>query len=242
MSYCPNCGAPLPEGAAYCPNCGHQVGEQAPAAGGWVPPPVDYPARLDVDYPERSLSRASTFFRLFMLIPIGIIYALLVGSSFSTGAQGARSVAIGGGILWAPLILMLLFRKRYPGWWFDWNLALTRFGTRIAAYAALMDDSYPSTEDEQSVHLELDPPDASQLSRGLPLVKWLLAIPHYIVLLALGIGAFFVLVIAWFAILITGRYPRWAFDYILGVMRWGLRVEAYTTLLITDRYPPFSLH
>ncbi|HEX2586769.1 MAG TPA: DUF4389 domain-containing protein [Gaiellales bacterium] len=241
MSYCPNCGTELPEGAAFCPNCGHQVGAAQPGFAGGPPPPVEYPARLDVDYPDRPLSRASTFFRMFMLIPIGIVYALVVGVSFSTGQQGAESGAVGGGILWAPLILMLLFRKRYPGWWFEWNLALTRFGTRIAAYASLMDDRYPSTEDEQSVHLDLDPPDAAQLSRGLPLVKWLLAIPHYIVLLALGIGAFFVIVIAWFAILFTGRYPRWAFDYVLGVLRWSLRVQAYAFLLITDRYPPFSL-
>ena len=245
MSYCPNCGTPLPEGAAFCPNCGHQVGEAAPDTPGGTPPPppaVDYPARLDVDYPDRPLGRLSTLFRPFMLIPIGIIYALLTGpSTFSSGAHGARAVVVGGGGLGLPLALMLLFRKRYPGWWFDWLLALTRFGTRIGVYAALMDDRYPSTEDEQAVHLDLDRPDASQLSRGLPLIKWLLAIPHYIVLFALGIGAFFVVVIAWFAILFTGRYPRWAFNYVLGVLRWGLRVDAYAFLLITDRYPPFSL-
>jgi hypothetical protein len=138
-------------------------------------------------------------------------------------------------------VVMLLFRRTYPGWWFDWNLELARFMTRVGAYAALLDDRYPSTVDQQSVHLDLDRPDASQLSRWLPLVKWLLAIPHVLVLVALFIGAFFVIVVAWFAILFTGRYPRWAFDYVVGVMRWSLRVEAYAVLLTTDRYPPFSL-
>ena len=136
---------------------------------------------------------------------------------------------------------MLLFRRKYPGWWFDWNLELTRFTTRISAYLLLLDDRYPSTDDHQSVHLDLERPDGNALSRWLPLVKWLLAIPHYIVLFALSIGAFFVVIYAWFAILFTGRYPRWAFDYNVGVMRWALRVEAYALLLTTDRYPPFSL-
>ena len=140
-----------------------------------------------------------------------------------------------------PVVVMLLFRKKYPWWWFDWNLELTRFGTRVAAYLSLLDDQYPSTDEEQAVHLELDRPDAAALSRGLPLIKWLLAIPHYFVLFFLAIGVFFVLIFAWFAILFTGRYPRGAFGFVVGVMRWTLRVQAYAFLLITDRYPPFSL-
>jgi hypothetical protein len=141
----------------------------------------------------------------------------------------------------APVVLMLLFRRKYPGWWFNWNLELTRFGTRVGAYLALLDDTYPSTDEEQSVHLAIETPDGATLSRWLPLVKWLLAIPHYIVLFLLGIAAFFVTIFAWFAILFTGRYPRGAFGFVVGVFRWSLRVSAYAFLLTTDRYPPFSL-
>jgi hypothetical protein len=140
-----------------------------------------------------------------------------------------------------PVLLMLLFRRKYPGWWFDWNLELSRFSARVGAYIALLDDTYPSTDEEQSVHLQIERPDGERLSRWLPLVKWLLAIPHVIVLAFLSIAAFFVIVFAWFAILFTGRYPRGAFGFVVGVMRWGLRVTCYAILLTTDRYPPFSM-
>jgi uncharacterized protein DUF4389/zinc ribbon protein len=255
VGFCTNCGAALPADAAFCPNCGRQVSAYTPAGGeppygaGPPPPPIappppgePYPARLEIDYPDRQLNRVSTFFRIFVAIPILIVLAALSGSSeyWSHGSSQSASLTWGG-LLFAPVILMLLFRRTYPGWWFDWNLEFTRFTTRVSVFLALMDDTYPSTQDEQSVHLELDRPDGAQLSRGLPLIKWLLAIPHYFVLLALAIGAVFVVVIAWFAILFTGRYPRWAFDYMAGVLRWGLRVEAYAFLLITDRYPPFSM-
>ena len=151
-------------------------------------------------------------------------------------------VPISGGALFAPTLLMILFRRKYPRWWFDWNLELSRFTARVYAYLSLMRDEYPSTDEQQAVRLELDYPDAERdLNRWLPLVKWLLAIPHYIVLVFLFIAAFFCEVIAWFAILFTGRYPRGLFDFVLGVQRWGLRVGAYMWLLITDRYPPFSL-
>jgi len=247
MAYCPNCGAPVPAGAAFCPNCGHQlgaVGAPPDAGGAWVPPvaPVDpYPLQLEVDYPDRQLSRLSTFFRVFAAIPILIVLALMQPDVFDNSRGNGGSAAVAAGILFLPVVVMLLFRRKYPGWWFDWNLELTRFTTRISTYLLLLDDRYPSTDDHQSVHLDLERPDGKALSRWLPLVKWLLAFPHYIVLFALAIGAFFVVIYAWFAILFTGRYPRWAFDYNVGVMRWGLRVEAYALLLTTDRYPPFSL-
>jgi hypothetical protein len=139
-------------------------------------------------------------------------------------------------------MLMIVFRQRYPRWWFDFAREFARFGMRVGAYLALLTDEYPSTTDEQSVHVEIDYPDVEgDLNRFLPLVKWLLAIPHYIVLAVLVIGAIFAILIAWFAVLFTGRYPRGLFDYVVGVARWGLRVQAYTLLLVTDRYPPFSL-
>jgi hypothetical protein len=211
-------------------------GDGMPAGG------HNYPLTLSVDYPERNLDRVSTAFRIIAIIPIAILAAIIEGGSFTTGS-GARYVGGGIGILFIPVVLMLLFRKKYPRWWYDWNLQLTRFSNRILVYLALMDDRYPSTDEEQALHLDFPYPDAEHdLSQGLPIVKWLLAIPHYIVLIFLTIGALFAAIFAWFAILVTGRYPRSVFDYIEGVIRWHNRVGAYAFLLVTDRYPPFSLH
>jgi hypothetical protein len=215
-------------------------GDGAPQGGGH-----QYPLTFSVDYPDHSLNRLSTALRIFFIIPIAILAATLEGGSFgaTAGGTGARYAGGGIGILVIPVLLMLLFRKKYPRWWYEWNLQLTRFSNRIAVYFALMDDRYPSTDEEQAVHLDFPYPNADQdLSQGLPLVKWLLAIPHYIVLFFLTIGALVAAIIAWFAILFTGRYPRSLFDFIEGVFRWHNRVAAYAFLLITDRYPPFSLH
>ncbi len=208
-------------------------------------PPV-YAARLEIDYPEQ-LNRVTTAFRLVLVIPIAIIIGLLTaGATRTVYDQNGNVVSTtSGGIaagLFLATLLMIVIRQRYPRWWFDFARELTRFGARIGAYVVLLTDQYPSTVEEQSVHLEIDYPDAERdLNRWLPLVKWLLAIPHYIVLFFLSIGAFFAVVAAWFAILFTGRYPRALFDYVVGVGRWGLRVQAYAFLLVTDTYPPFSL-
>lgn len=203
-----------------------------------------YPLSLSVDYPGK-LSRLTTFFRIFTVIPIFIIVSLLVnsGTNWSQGGQSGWSLGIGGaGLVVLPLVLMILFRKKYPRWWFDWNLALTRFSTRVCVYLALLRDEYPSTDEEQAVHLEIDYPDAQKdLQSGMPLVKWFLAIPHIFVLIVLFIAAVVSAIIAWFAIMFTGRYPRGLFDFVVGVMRWGLRVQVYAFILTTDRYPPFSL-
>jgi len=213
-------------------------------------PPESYAARLAVDFPER-LDRLTTFFRLIWVIPIAIVLSLVSASSTSTytvvteaGETVSTATNSGGGIaagLFGATLLMILFRRRYPRWWFDFARELTRFGARVGAYMALLTDRYPSTVEEQAVHLEIDYPEVERdLNRWLPLVKWFLAIPHYIVLLVLGLIAVFVIIIAWFAILFTGRYPRSLFDYVVGVGRWALRVDAYAFLLVTDRYPPFS--
>jgi len=206
-----------------------------------------YPVTFSVDFPDRDLDRVSTAFRIFAVIPIGIILSLLSGVSlrYATTTNGTNdtvsSIATGGGLLFLPLVLMILFRQKYPRWWFDWNLQLLRFSNRVTAYLGLLDDRYPSTDEEQSVHLDLPYPDARQLNRWLPLVKWLLAIPHYIVLFFLVIGAVVAVIVAWFAILFTGRYPKGMFDFVQGVLRWGARVTGYALALVTDRYPPFRL-
>ena len=188
----------------------------------------DYPLQLSVDYPDRPLDRFSSFFRIFFVIPIGIV-VWLIGQS-------------GGGLLFGPLSLMILFRQKYPRWWFNWNLELLRFTTRVNVYFVLLRDEYPSTDEEQAVHLDFPYPDVERdLNRWLPLVKWFLAIPHYIVLLFLGIAVIIVMIIAWFAILFSARYPRGLFNFVVGVIRWELRVTAYMFILITDQYPPFSL-
>ena len=209
-------------------------------------PQPHYAARLNIDYPER-LDRLTTFFRIIWIIPILVIFSLLsaTGNETVITESGEQVVSTGGGIsggLWLATILMIVVRVRYPRWWFDFARELTRFGTRVGAYLALLTDRYPSTVEEQSVHLEIDYPDVGRdLNRWLPLVKWLLAIPHYVVLIVLWLAAIVAVVIAWFAILVTGRYPRGLFDFVEGVGRWSLRVVAYAFLLVTDRYPPFSL-
>ena len=207
----------------------------------------DYAARLEIDYPDHPLERLSSFFRLIWVIPILVIMACSNsgGSIHYVNEAGKMVERTGGGAaagLALATLLMILFRQKYPRWWFDFALELARFGARVGAYLALLTDRYPSTDEEQSVHLEIDYPDVERdLNRWLPLVKWLLAIPHYIVLVFLVIVAIFAVIIAWFAILFTGRYPRGLFDFVVGVGRWALRVAAYAFLLVTDRYPPFSL-
>lgn len=196
-------------------------------SGGFIVAEVakPYPISLSVDYPDKKMNRITTFLRLLTAIPILIIFGL-----------------VAGGLVFIPTVLMLLFLQKYPKWWFDWNLALTKFGTRVWAYLALLRDEYPSSDDERLYHIEIPYPKAEEeLHRWLPLVKWLLAIPHYIVLSLLAVAAVVVVIIAWFAILFTGRYPKALFAFVEGVFRWALRVVAYAFLLATDRYPPFRL-
>lgn len=205
-----------------------------------------YPASLDIDYPQK-LDRLTTFFRVIWSIPIVVILSLLTASGDSgvMHKSGEWFATSGGGIvggLFAATALMILFRQRYPRWWFDFALELNRFSARIGAYLFLLTDRYPSTVEKQSVHLEIAYPDVKRdLNKWMPLVKWLLAVPHYIVLIVLMIAAIFATIIAWFAVLFTGHYPRDLFDFVVGVNRWELRVAAYAFLLVTDEYPPFSL-
>jgi hypothetical protein len=204
----------------------------------------DYPVRFAVEYPDRPLNRLTTAFRIFTVIPIGIVLGAIGGYSGGWEGNGdAQTVAIGGaGLLFLPPLLMILFREKYPRWWYDWNLELLRFTNRVGTYVALMNDRYPSTDERQWVELDFPYPDAKRdLNRWLPLVKWFLAIPHYIVLFLLYIAVLVVVIIAWFAILFTGRYPRGMFEFVEGVIRWHNRVVGYAWILVTDKYPPFSL-
>lgn len=204
---------------------------------------TEYPMSLSIDYPDRDLSKLTTFFRVFTVIPIWIVLALLVGSIFAWEEDPWGFESFGAGLFVVlPTLLMILFRQKYPRWWYDWNLAIARFSTRFLAYLALLRDEYPSTDEEQAVHIDIPYPNArDDLNRWLPLVKWFLAIPHYIVLWFLAIAAIVVVIVSWFAILFTGRYPKDMFDFVVGVFRWYLRVLAYAFLLTTDRYPPFRL-
>ena len=216
-------------------------------------PADSYPLRFAVDYPDRPLNRLTTFFRLFTVIPIFIVLASIdagftmqyFSDSFLGWDQDKgwnRGASSGLGLLFVPILLMLLFRRKYPRWWFDFNLEFLRFSTRVCAYISLLRDEYPSTDEEQAVHLDIDYPDAQQdLNRWLPLVKWFLVIPHCIILIPLSFVALLCTIGAWFAILFTERYPRDLFNLVVGVSRWWLRVVAYAFILVTDQYPPFRL-
>ena len=205
---------------------------------------TSYPVSFSVDYPDRQLDRVTSFFRIFTVIPIAIVLGTVAGGawgwSYHNGTSGAAAGA--GGLLFFGPLLMILFRQKYPRWWFDWNLELQRFSNRVLIYLALMDDRYPATDEHQSVRLDYPYPEApGDLNRWLPLVKWLLAIPHYIVLFFLDIAVLVAVIVAWFAILFTGRYPRGLFDFVAGVARWHNRVVGYALTLVTDSYPPFRL-
>ena len=200
--------------------------------------PIAYAAGLNVDYPDQ-LDRLSTLLRLLWILPIAVIFGLVSAEHSQEIARNSGTISGG---LWLATVLMIVFRLRYPRWWFDFARELTRFGARVGAYVTLLTDRYPSTVEEQAVHLEIEYPDPTRdLNRWLPLVKWFLAIPHYIVLVFLWCAAAVAVTIAWFAILFTGRYPKSLFEFVVGVGRWNLRVAAYAFLLVTDQYPPFSL-
>jgi len=204
--------------------------------------PADYPTSLTIDVFDGVRDKLTTFFRPFVAVPILVILGLLGGGSMAGWEQSPWSFEFPvAALAFLPTVLMLLFRQKYPRWWFDWNLAITKFATRIGAYMTLLRDEYPSTDEDQAVHLEIPYPDTAQLSRGLPLVKWFLAIPHLIVLGFLSIAVLVCVIIAWFSILFTGRYPESMREFVVGFFRWELRVAAYAFLLTTDKYPPFTL-
>jgi len=184
-----------------------------------------YPVSLTIDYSETS-NKSTSIIRLILAIPALILLSLLS----SVGA------------LFFPVLLLILFKQKYPRWWFDWNIELAKFSLRVSAYALLMRDEYPSTDEDQAVHVVIPYPDVKQeLNKWLPLIKWAMVIPHMIILFFLEIAVLLCTVFAWFAILFTGRYPKGVFNFVEGFLRWFLRVIAYAVLLTTDEYPPFRL-
>src|SRR3712207_2880027 len=156
-----------------------------------------HPLTFDVEYPDRPLNRLTTAFRLLTVLPIAIVLSA-IGGWTAVNTDAGTTIATGSALLTLPPLLMIVFRRKYPRWWYDFDLELLRFQNRVGVYFALMDDRYPSTDEEQSVHLDVAYPDATRLNRGLPLVKWLLAIPHYVVLALLHVVAVFAVVVAWF--------------------------------------------
>jgi Domain of unknown function (DUF4389) len=203
----------------------------------------NYPVEFDIEYPDRPLDRLSTAFRLVFAIPILVLLAALGGPAFGGGSgDWLFFVGLASGLVVVPPLLTIVFRQKYPRWWFDFNLAFLRFDNRVMSYLLLLRDEYPSTDEDQAVHLDVPYPDVrSDLNRWLPLVKWFLAIPHYVALLVLDIAVVLGAIVAWIVIVITGRYPRRLFDFTVGVMRWHNRVVSYAFALATDRYPPFRL-
>jgi len=203
---------------------------------------VAKPTTLQIDYPDRELDRLTTFLRLPAAIPILIVLGSLSGAPFFWEHGPWRwELSVVPALVVAPTALLIIFKQKYPRWWFDWNLQMTRFAARVFSYLALMTDVYPSTDDEQGVHLKINYPDVEKdLTRWMPLIKWFLAIPHYVLLFFINWAALMVVIMAWFAILFTGRYPRKLFDFLVEVFRWNLRVIAYVALLVTDKYPPLN--
>jgi len=202
----------------------------------------NYPVSLSIEYSEKS-NRLTVLFRFILAIPIMIIIGLLTYSSYESG-QASEDVerVYSVGVLFFPVLLMIVFRRKYPRWWFDWNLALSKFSMRVSAYLLFLRDDYPSTDEEQAVTLKIDYPDVeNDLNQWLPLVKWFLAIPHYICLAFIFIGVVLITILAWFIVIITGNYPKGMFNFVVGFLRWCLRVEAYAVFLTTDKYPPFRI-
>ena len=180
------------------------------------------------------------------MIPIAIVMSAITGFSTNYAGAGDTTVTIvvsGIGLLFLPTLLMILFREKYPRWWFDWNLQLQRFANRIGIYLLLMDDRYPSTDEEQSVHLDYPYPDAeADLGRG-----------HAAGQVAARDPALHRAVLPRHRRVLRGRSSpgsrscspaatrRGCFGYVEGVVRWHNRVVGYAFALVTDRYPPFSL-
>jgi len=181
--------------------------------------------------------RTSVALRIFLVVPIAIFV-----SAFTAWSGNSESSAFLSGLLFLPVLLALVFRGIYPSYALAFNKSLLALSTRVSAYIFLLNDNYPSIEESEDVKITFpDVEGGAKLNRYLPLVKWLLAIPLYLVGLIYVIYGLAVLVFTWFTILFTGKMPAFSADVLLGITQYWNRVYGYAFLLVTDEYPSFSL-
>lgn len=188
---------------------------------------------VDADLGPRK--RLSVFFRPLLLLPVVILLSLLGGSSLSDDSSWGSTVFL-------ALALIVIFTGTYPTWLLTFIHGLQAFELKIGAYALLLRDEYPSLADRpfaQVLYPNIE--GGARLKRFMPLVKWFLAIPHYVVLLLTGIAVFLLTVLAWFSILFTGRYPTSFLPFVVGWLKYYNRVVGYAFTLVTDQYPQFRL-
>jgi hypothetical protein len=191
--------------------------------------------KTDIKIKHKDRNRTTVFWRGILAFPV-IIFVATFNVGMGTSGIGAAGVIV------IPALLAIVFRGKYPSYVLTFNHALIELSTRLAAYVLILNDKYPSIEGNSKVEVTFPDVDGgSKLHRGLPLVKWFLAIPHYIVgavYLVISLGA---TLIAWVQTSITGRYPEWAGEIVLGTISYWNRVQGYMLLLVSDKYPSFKL-
>ena len=191
---------------------------------------------IQVELEDRN--RLTAFFRLIIVLPVAIYSSAFAIDSMSTDTWGYSL----GGLIVLPTFLALVFRGIYPSYALAFNHALISLETRVNAYALLLTDDYPSIEENDIVKITLpEVGNGSQLSRVMPLVKWFLAIPLYVMGIIYLVYGIFLTLFAWFSILFTGKYPVWSADAMVGILAFYNRVYGYAFILVTDEYPSFSL-
>jgi hypothetical protein len=191
--------------------------------------------QIDVSLTERN--RLTALFRIILVMP-----ALLFLASFSPdSAFSEDNIGIYAGLLALPAALAIVIRQVYPSYVLAFNEALLSLQTRVDAYLLLLTDEYPSIEENDVVSVTFPEVDAKQLNRWLPLIKWLLALPLYLVGIVYVIYAAVLTVIAWFSVLFTGNYPEFCAEGVVGTIAYWNRVAGYALLMVTDEYPTFSL-
>ena len=189
---------------------------------------------IHVDLDNRDKNTA--LFRVFLAFPV-----LIFLSSFSEFADNLPGVI--GGFLVLPVVLSLLFRNVYPSYVLAFNKALLELSNRINVYLLLLTDEYPSIEANQKVRLiypEIE--GGKKLSPWMPLVKWFLAIPLFLLGLIYAIYALALTLVAWITVISQGHYPEEKAEEVIKVIAYWNRLYGYALLLITDEYPSFSLN
>jgi len=191
---------------------------------------------IQVELEDRN--RLTAFFRLVIVMPVAIYVSAFAIDSISTDTWGYSL----GGLIFLPTLLALVFRGIYPSYALAFNHALISLETRVNAYALLLTDDYPSIEENDIVKITLpEVGEGSQLNRYLPLIKWFLAIPLYVMAIIYLVYGLFLTLFAWLSILFSGKYPVWCADAMVGILAFYNRVYGYAFILITDEYPSFSL-